>query len=394
MSRSYLNALGMVTCLGESAAATLAGLRAESTRGLARRDDLRETPAVVATVSCELPSKDSFPRRFASRNNQLALAALRQIERDVQTAVARFGRSRVGVIVGSSTSGILEGGAAITQQVATGSYPSEFDYAQQEIGNPSEFLADFLDVNGPAYTVSSACTSGAKALAAASRLIRTGLCDAVVAGGVDSLCPLTVRGFSALESVAEERCLPFSANRDGITIGEGAALFLMSREAGSVCLSGAGESLDAHHISAPDPQGIGAEIAIRQALDVSGIDAADIGYINLHGTGTRKNDEMEAAVVHRLFGSNVPVSSAKGLLGHTLGAAGAIEAGLCWLLLQSNGGLIPHAWDGLVDPELPALNFCSADTRSGRPLRYALSNSFAFGGSNAVLVLERTGERA
>jgi 3-oxoacyl-[acyl-carrier-protein] synthase-1 len=244
---------------------------------------------------------------------------------------------------------------------------------------------------------SSACSSSGKALASAARLIRMGLCDAVVTGGVDTLCEFTVAGFAALESVSTAVCNPMSIHRNGINIGEGAALFLMTAEApaigAGVALLGWGESSDGHHMSAPDPTGRGARLAIEQALDRAGIDAAQVDYINLHGTATKQNDAMESGVIAALFGLAVPVSSTKPFTGHTLGAAAAVEAALCWLVMQDDnaeGRLPPHLWDGAADPALPALNLVAQGGALGRPARHVLSTSFAFGGSNAALLLGRT----
>jgi 3-oxoacyl-[acyl-carrier-protein] synthase-1 len=219
-----------------------------------------------------------------------------------------------------------------------------------------------------------------------------GVCDAIVAGGVDTLCAFTLAGFAALESVSRTRCQPFSVNRSGINIGEGAALFLMSRDEAAVTLMGWGEASDAHHISAPDPAGRGADLAIRQALQRAGVEPDALDYINLHGTATLQNDAMESKVVNALFGDRVALSSTKAMTGHTLGAAGAIEAGLCWLAMQDNnpqGLLPPHLWDGAADPALPALQLAAPQQTLGRPLRRALSNSFAFGGTNAALIFGR-----
>jgi 3-oxoacyl-[acyl-carrier-protein] synthase-1 len=210
----------------------------------------------------------------------------------------------------------------------------------------------------------------------------------VIAGGADSLCGFTIAGFQSLEAVSIERCNPFSVHRNGINIGEGAALFLMTRAPGPVRLAGSGESADAHHMSAPDPTGRGARSAISQALDRAGLAPREIDYINLHGTGTLQNDAMESAVVAELFGADRPCSSTKALTGHALGAAGAIEAALCWLTLANNPRrrLPPHWWDGQPDPGLPALRLVRPGEAADGPLRYALSQSFAFGGSNAALI--------
>jgi 3-oxoacyl-[acyl-carrier-protein] synthase-1 len=346
----------------------------------------------LGMVDAALPSVDHLPLQERSRNNQLALAALEKIRTDVDAAIARFGADRIGVVVGTSTSGIAESAAAMRHHVATGALPVGFHYGQQELGSPASMLAAVLGVGGPAYVHSTACASSGKALASAARLINMGVCDAVITGGVDSLCAFTVAGFASLESVSVERCNPLSANRNGINIGEGAALFLISREPAAVSLLGWGESSDGHHISAPDPSGKGATMAIERALTRAGIAATEIDYVNLHGTATVQNDAMESRVIHALFGDAVPVSSTKPLTGHALGAAGAIEAGLCWLAMQdwnTEGELPPHLWDGIADPALPFLKVAQAGSSIGRPLRHALSNSFAFGGANVALVFGR-----
>jgi 3-oxoacyl-[acyl-carrier-protein] synthase-1 len=230
-----------------------------------------------------------------------------------------------------------------------------------------------------------------KAIGAACRLIRAGLCDAVLAGGADALCKLTVNGFAALESTTAELCNPLSRNRRGINIGEGVALMLISRESAAVEIFGCGESSDAHHISAPDPAGRGAEMAMRAALAQAGIAAEEVDYLNLHATATPKNDLMEAHAVHRVFPRGVACSGTKPLTGHTLGAAGATEAAFCWLALTGDGRLPPHIWDGEVDPELPRLMQTMPGDRFTRHQgRVCMSNSFAFGGSNASLVMGDT----
>ena len=330
--------------------------------------------------------------RDRSRNNQLALAALTQIRPAVDAAIERYGAARVGVVIGTSTSGIAEGESALRQYAFTGALPERFHYGQQELGSPASMLAAELGIGGPAYVHASACASSAKALASGARLIHMGVCDAVLVGGVDSLCAFTIAGFKALESISERQCNPLSRNRNGINIGEGSAVFLMSSEPATVALRGWGESSDGYHMSAPDPVGVGARLAIERALARAGITAAQIDYVNLHGTGTLQNDAMESRVIDALFGARVAVSSTKPFTGHTLGAAGAIEAGLCWLAMQDDnpaGKLPPHLWDGMADSDLPALNVVETGSHLGHPLRWVLSNSFAFGGANAALVLGR-----
>ena len=339
-----------------------------------------------------LPSLDEFSLRDRSRNNQLGLAALYQIRSAVEETIERHGADRFAVVIGTSTSGIAEGETALREFAKSGSLPEWFHYGQQELGSPAVFLAQALGVTGPAYVHASACASSAKALASAARLISMGACDAALAGGVDSLCTFTVAGFAALESVSESRCNPLSRNRNGINIGEGAALFLLSREPATVSLRGWGESSDGHHMSAPDPAGVGARSAMDRALSRAEVPPSEVDYVNLHGTATAQNDAMEARVIHALFSDRVAVSSTKPLTGHCLGAAGAIEAGLCWLAMQdsnTSGKLPPHLWDGVADPALPDLNVIAPGARLGHPVRCAMSNSFAFGGANATLVFCR-----
>ncbi len=396
MTKIYLNECGIICALGEGPEQVKARLYAgqPGVAPTSRWSNGREL--ALGAVPCELPSVAHLPSHFRSRNNALVLAAVAQIRPALQAAVARYGAQRVGVVIGTSTSGIGETEQALARQVADGALPPEFSYRAQEMGSPAELLAMELGLEGPAFVHSTACSSAAKAMASAARLIRMGLCDAVVTGGADSLCAFTVAGFSSLESVSAGQCNPMSANRKGINIGEGAALFLMEGAPSgpqSVELMGWGESSDGHHISAPDPEGAGARLAFEQALRRAGVEAGQVDYINMHGTATPQNDAMESRVISGLFGNEVPVSSTKPFTGHTLGAAAAVEAALCWLAMQDDnaeGRLPPHLWDGVADPALPALNLVPAGATLGRPLRRVLSSSFAFGGSNAVLLLGRT----
>lgn len=392
----YLQNLGIVNALGSGCTAVRAAMLAGACP-LQACDWVPGRNTYTAPVTTELLDVPDALVPWRSRNLQLALTAIAQIRPAIDQAIEHYGAARVAVVVGTSTSGIAEGEAAIAEDIASGQRPADFHYRQQEIGNLSGLLARHLNVQGPAYTLSTACSSSAHALGSARRLLAAGLADAVVVGGADSLCRLTVNGFAALESISAEQTLPFSRNRSGINIGEGAAFFLLTRElldnsAPVIELLAVGASSDAHHISAPDPEGKGAEAAITQALRQAGVTPDAVSYINLHGTGTPLNDAMEAAVVHRLFPHQPYCSSSKGQLGHTLGAAGASEAALCWLALSGNDGgvqLPPHLWDGQRDERLPALQFVTTGDRlplMGR--RIALSNSFAFGGNNAAVVME------
>jgi 3-oxoacyl-[acyl-carrier-protein] synthase-1 len=390
----YLNDCAIVCALGSGREEVARRLLDDARSGLRVSDVYspgRELP--VGCVDAALPGVDHLPLPLRSRNNQLALAALAQLRPAAEAAIARYGAARVGVVIGTSTSGVGATEAALAAHLAEGALPAGFHYGQQEMGSPAELIARELGTGGPAYVHSSACSSSAKALASAARLIRMGLCDAVITGGVDTLCAFTVAGFSALESVSAAPCNPLGASRKGINLGEGAALFLMSREPAAVALCGWGESSDGHHMSAPDPAGGGARIEMREALQRAGVEPDQIDYINLHGTATVQNDAMESRAVAEMFGGAVAVSSTKPFTGHTLGAAGALEAAFCWLAMQDDnpaGKLPPHLWNGDPDPALPPLNVAQPGARLGRPIRWALSNSFAFGGSNATLVFGRT----
>lgn len=387
----YLHALGMVNALGDDVPSIVGALARGEVPGMgpiATRTGTAFAGSVKAPLDVAPPASLAY---YDCRNNRLLLAALAQIRPAIEGARERFGAGRIGVVLGTSTSGISAAEMAFTQPAQPGAV-STFDYRQMEIGTAAPFAAAALDLRGPAYTISTACTSSAKAFVAARRLLRANLCDAVVVGGVDSLCELTLQGFASLESTSPVRTNPMSAQRRGINIGEGAAVFLMSREEGPVMLAGAGESSDAHHISAPDPQGAGGELALRAALADAGTHAAAIGYVNLHATATIKNDQMEAHLMARVFPDGVPASGTKPLTGHTLGAAGATELGLAWLTLERDDVALPrHLWDGEADPTLPALDLIQDVRhlpRSGAR-QYVMSNSFAFGGSNVSLILGR-----
>ncbi|MDR2015000.1 MAG: beta-ketoacyl-ACP synthase [Azoarcus sp.] len=339
-----------------------------------------------------LPPPDGLPLAQRSRNNALLLAAFAQIEPSFRELARDIPAHRTAVILGTSTSGIGESETAVRFHHQTQQLPDGYHYSQQELGSPARMLAERLGCTGPVYCVSTACTSSAKALISGARLLRAGLADLVVAGGVDTLTRFTVAGFASLEAVSEAPCLPFSANRCGINIGEAAALFLMRRQTSEdehvVTLAGWGETSDGYHISAPDPDGAGATDAILEALARAGCLADEIGYVNLHGTATHHNDVMESRVVSRLF-PHCPASSTKPLTGHTLGAAGALEAALTWLTLTDSAHrLPPHLWDGIQDTDNPPLLLVAPESRAATPVRAALSLSFAFGGSNAALLLK------
>lgn len=386
--RYYLHELGIINALGSGVDEVSQQLFKGDTSGMVLEDALLISgQARVGRARGELPKVPDHLMHFNCRNNQLLLNAFVQIERAFETAVTRYGRSRIGVVLGSSTTGMAEGEAAFSALRMIGSLPATYHYSQQEIGAPALFLAKYLKLNGPAYTVCTACTSSAKAFQSARNLLRHGICDAVLVGGVDSLCRTTVNGFASLESITTELTNPMSLNRRGINIGEGAALFLLSKEEAAIELLGIGESSDAYHMSAPHPEGRGAEQAMQAALGDASITANAVGYLNLHATATPKNDEMESRAVARVFPDGVAASGTKPLTGHTLGAAGATELAFCLLALQANQ-LPPHIWDGKADSDLPLLNLVNdKQVFNSNTTRICMSNSFAFGGSNASLII-------
>ena len=386
---------GIVAPLGRGKAAVARALF-EGRRDALVIDEtlIPDRPVYVGAVTGELPALPDSLAQFDSRNNRLMLAALIEIRETIEQAIERYGRDRVAVILGTSTSGIGDGEEALATYRRTGAWPNRFHYHQQETSSLSEFAARWLNVTGPAYTVATACSSSAKVFTSARRLINAGLADAAVVGGADTLCRMTLNGFNALEALSKGLCNPFSVRRDGINIGEGASAFLIDREPGAIQLLGAGETSDAHHPTAPDPQGKGAQAAMRQALADASLSPSDIAYVNLHGTATPLNDAMEGAAVHQVFGPRVACSSTKAMTGHMLGATGGCEAAFLWLTLNpaiNPAGLLPpHLWDGEADPAIPRLNLIDVGTRMPNSDQVAmLSNTFGFGGSNAALVIGR-----
>jgi 3-oxoacyl-[acyl-carrier-protein] synthase-1 len=391
----YLNALGLICSLGRGKQEVARNLFAGDCSGMRNETGwVPERSLPVGAVRGELAAIPAELPRHHSRNNQLLLEAALQIREDIDQAIQAYGHGRIGIVLGTSTSGIDEASQGLAHYIREQQFPPEYDYQQQELGAAANFLVEWLQLSGPAYVISTACTSSARALMSAQRLLDLGVCDAVLCGGVDTLCKLTLNGFSALEAVSGQRCNPFSANRNGINIGEAAVLFLMTKSAGNsqpIALLGSGASSDAHHISAPEPTGRGAQQAMRKALSRAGLQPQQISYLNLHGTATQHNDAMESQAVAALFPAGVPCSSTKPMTGHTLGAAGALEAAFCWLSLSTGNrehALPPHVWDGQPDPELPVLNWVTPASRlASTGARYLMSNSFAFGGNNVSLII-------
>lgn len=376
-----LTAVGMLNAMGNTPDEIAGNLVAGLAPGMGPDKDgwLQQGECWVGRVTGDLPAMPAALAQHNSRNNRLLLAALAQIQPQVDEAIARYGQDRVAVVMGTSTSGLDEADRRVSGSNET------YHYGQQELGDPSRFVSEYLRLFGPALTISTACSSSARAIITGRRLIESGMADVAIVGGADTLSRMPINGFNSLESLSERRCQPFSAERNGITIGEAAALILLSRDKGPVQLLGVGESSDAWHMSAPHPEGAGAVRAIEMAMQEADLTAADIGYINMHGTATRLNDEIEARVIHRLFGESVPCSSTKHLTGHTLGAAGACEAALCYLML-TRGLPLPaqNFTESTQDLGLAPCGLITAPQADYKPVM--LSNSFAFGGNNAALI--------
>jgi 3-oxoacyl-[acyl-carrier-protein] synthase I len=388
MKPTPITAFTLVTALGQSLAAHATALR-EGTSGL--RAQTFETAALDAWLGVAAGVDDArLPAILAPydcRNNRLAALALRSHDFDeqVRRAAARHGARRVGVLVGTSTSGILQTEIAYRQRAADGALPAWLHYPEtHDTASLARFVQAALALEGPAWVISTACSSGAKAYAAAARLIALGVIDAAVVGGCDTLCMTTLYGFRALELLSAEVCRPWDARRNGLSLGEGASFALLQRDdpAPAAWLLGCGESSDGHHMSSPHPEGAGAVAAMRSALADARLQPDQVDYINLHGTGTRNNDSAEDLAVCSVFGRSVPVSSTKGHTGHALGAAGAVEAALTLLALRE--GLLPQG----LHCEQPdaALQANYLQRSQQRMLSVAASNSFGFGGSNACLV--------
>ena len=331
---------------------------------------------------------------FDCRNNRLAQLGLSQdgFEEAVLEARERYGAARVGVFLGTSTSGIHSTELAYRRRdPGTGALPADFHYGGTH--NPYSvawFVQSYLGLRGPSLVVSTACSSSAKVFGTAARMIAAGLCDAAVVGGVDSLCLTTLYGFGSLGLLSAGYCRPFDSGRDGTSIGEGAGFILLEKPAASsaadaVALLGVGESSDAYHMSTPHPEGLGARMAMEQALMSAGLRPGAVDYINLHGTGTRSNDATEDKAICDVFGKDTPCSSTKGWTGHTLGACGAIDAIICALAIER--GFMPGSVNTrTIDPAL-GLRYL-LDNRS-QPLDIAMSNAFGFGGTNCSLLLGR-----
>lgn len=381
------------SCIGRGLAETLTALQ----QGLHALKPCDFETVTLNTYIGEVDGLDSVKmpdhmQAYDCRNNRLAQLGLMQdgFDQAVLEAAKKYGHDRIGVFIGTSTSGILETELAFrNRNMETGKLPEDFIYPKtQNTYSVADFTRQYFDLTGPAFAVSSACSSSAKVFGTARRMIEAGVIDAAVIGGVDTLCLTTLYGFNSLGLLSPQACRPCDAERDGISIGEAAAFILLERapaqtDDDAILLLGLGESSDAYHMSSPHPEGLGAQMAMQQALKTAALEPADIDYINLHGTSTPSNDAAEAKAVNAVFNSPVPCSSSKGATGHTLGAAGAIEAIICALALRHRfipGGLNTQQID-------PQLNINYQLENKPQTLARVMSNSFGFGGTNCSLVL-------
>ena len=389
MKRVFMSAPALVCCAGRN------GSELYDSCLSGRRDGFvtREAAAgrfPVGMVSGELPpvKTPQFGNpAFAggTRIIRLICAALEQLAPAVEKAILQYGREKIGVCLGSCDNGSEASLAAHNKLFSDGAFPEDYDLRYQSASFPAEFVSRLFGICGPVFTAATACASGASAIARGAELIRSGVCGAVIAGGADVVSETVFSGFLSLEAVSSDLTNPFSKNRKGINLGEGAAFFLLTEGDGSgVELLGAGESSDAFHMTAPGTDGAGPVRAMKAALAEAGIESRDIGYVNLHGTGTELNDRAEALAMNAVF-PQTPASSTKPVTGHTLGAAGALEAAICWMVLTEKRGLPVHCWDGVKDESLP---FTPGLHGEAAPA-VCMSNSFAFGGCNVSLIMGR-----
>jgi len=343
----------------------------------------------VGQIKNELPDaciKDFGTGIYAGKTRIIKIinAALMQMEEKIEKLISKYGKEKIGVCLGSCDNGSEASLIAHNAFFEKNVFPDDYNLWYQSASFPAQFIARKYNLGGPVFTIATACASGASAVIRAAEMIRSGLCSAVIAGGADIVSETVFAGFNALEAVSDSLTNPFSKNRNGINLGEGAAFFILdAEEISAVELLGSGESADAYHMTAPGIDGEGPAKAMRAALFEAGIESEKIGYVNLHGTGTELNDKAEALALKKVFEKQIPVSSTKPVTGHTLGAAGALEAAVCWMTVNEKKGLPVHLWDGVFDDEAPFLPASSAHQSAS----ICMTNSFAFGGCNVSLIL-------
>ena len=383
----YINVLTSVSSLGTNELTIVDSLSHTDRCYLTYRDDLlnEHKGSYFGQIKAKLPRLDEYPEH-KSRNSAVLAFLADSIKDSINELKQKYSKDRIAIILGTSTSGLDETENELKKFMQTGVPSRDFYYKSQEFGDPSMFLADYLEIDGPAYTISTACSSSARALICGKRMLESSLVDAVIAGGADTLCKVPINGFNSMGVLSHERCLPFNKNRAGINIGEGGGLMILSKEKASLELLGVGESSDAYHVSSPEPSGAGAISAMKMALDDASLTTDDIGYVNLHGTATKLNDAMESKAMASLFKGKVPCSSTKYMTGHTLGAAGIVEAAiLCYLLKHDLDLPVQDFSHDEIDDTLDECGLIKEKIKAKK--KVMMSNSFAFGGNNASIII-------
>jgi len=402
MKKIWLSAPGLICCAGKNKNELYNSCLNGYQGGMVMRE-LSGGKFPVGQIPNELPEVDFPPMPYAGGTRIIRIidSALEQMRPTIEKAIAKYGTDKIGVCMGTCDNGSEGSHIAHQAFLSQGAFPKDYSLRFQSASFPAEFIAKKFNLCGPVFSIATACASGATAIIRGAELIRAGLCGAVIAGGADIVSETVLAGFHALEAVSSELTNPFSKNRKGINLGEGAAFFLLESseksaeepeaENSTVELLGAGESADANHMTAPGPDGAGPAKAMKAALLDAKLSPSQIGYINLHGTGTELNDKAEYLAMKTIFDELPPVSSTKPITGHTLGAAGALEAAICWMALTEKKGLPIHCWDGVKDEEISGCEsgvFLSKENNQKTP-SVCMSNSFAFGGCNVSLILGR-----
>ena len=374
-----LHDLGFVCALGITQDEIVKNAKLGDTSGMFRvMPTIAETKVPFGAVN--IKTKQEI------RCYDLLLAAMGQIESTISELKSKYPLNRLGIVVGASNTGIHEAQQHINKALETGQLPADFSLSEIELYSPTAFLREKTGFMGPAYTVSTACSSSAKVFQDAKDLIEQNICDAVLVGGIDARCDFALNGFDALSALSYKHTNPMSQNRDGINLGEAAALFIMTKGSDGIKLLSVGESSDAYHLTSPDPTGTGAISSMCAALNNAGLKANQIDFINMHGTGTIANDAMESLAINSVFGTETLCASTKPLTGHTLGAAGAVSTALSWLMIKHQF-VIPHVFDGEYATDCAKIKL--ATKQEQKNINTVLCNAFAFGGSNASVIIGR-----